>query len=52
MPDADPETTPSADRRRRGTFDALDAAFEAGGLEAAVTELVGLPTGCRSAASP
>jgi hypothetical protein len=36
----------------RGTFDALDAALEAGGLEAAVTELEGLSTGCRSAASP
>jgi hypothetical protein len=36
----------------RGTFEALDSAFAGGGLEAAVTELEGLSTGCRSAGSP
>jgi uncharacterized protein HemX len=36
----------------RGAFDALDTAFSAGGLEAAVTELEALSGGCRSAAAP
>jgi uncharacterized protein HemX len=36
----------------RGTFDALDAAFSAGGMEAVVTQLEALSGDCRSAASP
>jgi chromosome segregation ATPase len=36
----------------RGAFDALDTAFSAEGLEAAVTELEALSGGCRSAAAP
>jgi septal ring factor EnvC (AmiA/AmiB activator) len=36
----------------RGALDAFDAAFSAGGLEAAVAELETLSSGCRSAASP
>jgi uncharacterized protein HemX len=36
----------------RGAFDALDAAFSAGGMEAVVTQLEALSGDCRSAASP